>query len=86
MHLSLSLCVGSRGARGAVAPLDFWLNRKFGKQVWSDINVKILVFVWVIAVAPLLKPSPTPVLSMYIMRTYWKKACCSVAFLHILFA
>ena len=48
-----SIGVGSRGARGAVAPLDFCVNWKFGKQVWSEIKAKILVFVWVIAVAPL---------------------------------
>ena len=45
--------IGSRGARGAVTALDFWLNLKFGKQVCSEIKAKLLVFVWVIMVAPL---------------------------------
>ena len=31
MHCSIG--VGSRGARGAVAPVDFWFNFQFGKHI-----------------------------------------------------
>ena len=43
LHTSPSIGVGSRGTRGAVAPLDFWFNGKFGKQVWSKIKGKVHV-------------------------------------------
>ena len=51
LFTTMHIGVGSRGARGAVAPLDFLLR----KQVWSEIKVQVRVLVWVTVVGP---PSP----------------------------